>query len=134
MIITHGTQGLVFLQELKIVHGDIHREVVMMDKGTGSTDNGDNRITRNVRYYLVRTYPLRSASSLTVRQADFTHATIVEHTRDHLFAQDLRDLGLLMDTTLGNVRPTPRPCIAFFSLTFPRAYSVSQSSRTLFSR
>ncbi|KAG8835238.1 hypothetical protein FRC18_000788 [Serendipita sp. 400] len=84
-------QGLIFLQENNVVHGDINASVVMMDEGNKyEEEEGQwNRIRSNVRYYL----------------ADFTHGAIVEDKTNHLFLEDLRDLGLLIDQVLGRCMP-----------------------------
>lgn len=79
-------QGLVFLQENKIVHGDIHSGVVMMDP---TTQDGLNRVQCNIRYHL----------------ADFTHATMLRQQDDHLFCEDLRDLGNLINNSFGKNMP-----------------------------
>lgn len=70
-----------------MVHGDIRAPIVMMDRPDPKTQD-DACGPKPVRYHLV----------------DFTHASIVEGDNDHLFQEDLRDLGLLIDATLGNVR------------------------------
>ena len=81
-------QGLVFLQENKIVHGDIHAGVVMMDPaGCPAEGVRVNRVQSNIRYHLV----------------DFTHASIVQQPDDQLFGEDLRDLGLLIEKGFGTV-------------------------------
>ncbi|KAG8844988.1 hypothetical protein FRB91_002186 [Serendipita sp. 411] len=63
----------------------------MMDEGNKyEEEEGQwNRIRSNVRYYL----------------ADFTHGAIVEDKTNHLFLEDLRDLGLLIDQVLGRCMP-----------------------------
>jgi hypothetical protein len=83
----------------------------MMDKGNGHGIDGVrlNRIQCNIRYHLVRLVRLSRAQpgSFPI-QVDFTHATIVGEQDDHLFLEDLRDLGLLVDKAFGTVRSYPR--------------------------
>ncbi|PVF97625.1 hypothetical protein CPB86DRAFT_785568 [Serendipita vermifera] len=84
-------QGLVFLHENRIVHGDIRRQVVMMDNGNPSiaTGPGASRIQRDVKYFFV----------------DFTHAVVVGDKAEYLFREDLRDLGLLISQALDDTVP-----------------------------
>lgn len=77
----------MFLYENRVVHGDIHGKIVMMDQASQQAQ-AEGRVHRGVRYYLV----------------DFTHASIVDGQNDYLFQEDLRDLGLMIDGALGNVR------------------------------
>jgi len=80
-------QGLVFLHENRVVHGDIHGDIVMMDKPSSQETQGSR--TRCVRYYLV----------------DYTHASIVDGEDEHVFQEDLKDLGIMIDRALGNIVP-----------------------------
>jgi len=81
-------QGLVFLHENRVIHGDIHGKIVMMDQASQQAQ-AESRVHCGVRYYLV----------------DFTHASIVDVQNDYLFQEDLRDLGLMIDRALRNSVP-----------------------------
>lgn len=55
-------QGLVFLQENRIVHGDIHSGTIMMDPSSPSDEGSKiGRVQRNIRYHLV--CPIKRVSS-----------------------------------------------------------------------
>lgn len=105
-------QGLVFLHENRVIHGDIHGKIIMMDHGSSQTPAEEGgRVQRNVRYYLV----------------DFTHASIVDGQNDYLFQEDLRDLGLMIDRALGNVSC----CFRLYISLLMCSESACRSCRTL---